>query len=30
MPLWIFLLGRFLSEGNLVIPYTQLFSTLLM
>lgn len=28
MPLWIFILGPYLSEGSLVIPYGQLIMTL--
>ena len=30
MPLWLLLLGSTISEGELVIPYIQLISTLLM
>jgi sodium/bile acid cotransporter 3/5 len=30
MPLWIFLLGPYISDGDLVIPYTQLVTTLLL
>ena len=28
MPLWIFLLGSYLNEGNLEIPYLQILGTL--
>ena len=30
MPLWLFLLGSYLTDGDLVIPYTQLIVTLIL
>ncbi len=30
MPLWVYLMGPLLTEGDLVIPFGQLIATLIM